>query len=68
MSVRGKVDGMDGLLTAEQAAALLGLQGTTLRSRSWRVRHGLRSVKLGKSRRFRVEDVEAFIREGMKKS
>jgi hypothetical protein len=51
------------LLTVLETAQLLGCAPTSLITRSWRDRIGLPCVKLGRSLRFKPEDVERLIRE-----
>lgn len=52
------------LMTETEAARLLGVSIRTLQSWRWR-RVGPRYTKLGGSVRYRVEDINAFIEEGM---
>jgi excisionase family DNA binding protein len=49
------------LLTTEEVAKMLGLQEHTLRDWRRAKRHPLPYVKVGRSVRFRLSDVEAFI-------
>lgn len=51
----------DKLLSAGEAAAILGLKETTLAQFRWRGDKRLPWVKLGKTIRYKPSDIEAFI-------
>lgn len=53
------------LLTPEEAALYMGIQPKTLATWRSTKRYGLRYVKLGRSVRYRLEDLEKFITEGL---
>lgn len=49
------------LLTAGETATLLGLKEPTLAQKRWRGDHSLPWVKLNKSIRYKLSDIEAYI-------
>lgn len=49
------------LMTNEEAAAMLGTTVSTLQAWRSTKRYNLKYVKIGKSVRYRLEDVQAFI-------
>lgn len=52
----------DRIITPREAAEVLGLSVATIYTREWRRRHGLVSVKIGSSLRFRERDLADFIK------
>lgn len=55
------------LLTSKQVADTLALSLRTITTKRWRVEHGLPGVKIGKSIRFRREDVQRIIVGGLER-
>jgi hypothetical protein len=53
------------VVTAARAALLLDTTPEVLWNRHWRARVGLRAVKIGRSTRFRVEDLLRLIEQGL---
>ena len=51
------------LLTAREAAHLLGLSPATLYTPEWRHRHGLPALKIGMALRFRESHLRRFLRQ-----
>jgi hypothetical protein len=52
------------VITVARAALLLDTTPEVLYNRTWRARVGLRAVKIGRSTRFRVEDLLRLIERG----
>ena len=61
----GGVDSADKLLTRKEAAKRLNLQPHTLAVWTSTGRHGLRIVKIGRSVRYRSQDIETLIEANM---
>ncbi len=62
---------MSELLTAEQVAEIWGVSPSLLRSPSWRRRHGLPAVRIGRLLRFEPQVIATFCerqREGRRVS
>lgn len=53
------------LLTPEQVATSLNLSLRTILTKRWRVAHGLRGVHIGRSLRFRSQDIAKIIELGL---
>ena len=53
----------DGLLTVEEASNLLQIKAMTLYT--WALQGRIKSLKLGRCRRFRRSDIMRLIQEGM---
>lgn len=49
-------------LTTAEASLVLGVSRSTVRNKAWRARHGLKTVIFGRSVRFRVSELERFMR------
>ena len=54
---------MDGLLTTDEVARILGCSEAAVRK--WRSQGRLKAVKLGRLVRFRAEDVERIASKGL---
>jgi len=55
----------ESLMTIEEVAEHLRVAKSTMRNKEFRQRLGLKSVRVGKSVRFRREDVEAFVKRNV---
>lgn len=55
------------LLSCRDVAGLLNLSTATIRTRRWRFKHNLVSVRIGRSVRFRISDVERLIQKGIER-
>lgn len=55
------------LITPEEAADIFRLKPSSLRDPRFRQRLGLRAVRIGGSLRFRKEDVERIVKEGLER-
>jgi predicted DNA-binding transcriptional regulator AlpA len=55
------------LLSIPKVATLLDVPEATLKTKPWRLRHGLAAVKLGRSIRFRRADVERLIQRSLER-
>ena len=54
----------DRALRKEEAAALLGISPRSVQDRRWRLRVGLRGVRVGRSLRFRESDCLKLLERG----
>lgn len=53
----------EGLLTRQEAADYLGLKKVTLESWACNMRYNLPYIKVGRMVRYRIEDLDAFMKE-----
>jgi predicted DNA-binding transcriptional regulator AlpA len=51
------------LLTGEQVAELLGFSVAMIRDKTFRLRNGLKSIKIGRNRRFLESDIIKLIED-----
>jgi len=53
------------LMTLKEVAEYLQVAETTIRNRDYRIRNGLRTVRVGRSLRFRQEDVQDYVKRNV---
>ena len=53
----------DRCVTVMEASQYLSVSPRTLYTKNWRIRHGLRAQKIGRSVRFRLSELERFLQE-----
>ena len=53
------------LMTLKEVAEYLQVAETTIRNREYRIRNGLRTVRVGRSLRFRQEDVQDYVKRNV---
>ena len=59
---------MVALLSPPDVAALLKLKSRTPYDPRWRLRVGIRAIRVGRSLRFRAEDIQELIERGLEYS